>query len=110
MNIPISAAVDSKFNPWNIMKIRQASAGKSKNRFVVVKLDIDTPQVELPLVEQFVKDDSVQVDEFFFEHHTKFKEMAPFWGPAGGMAGMLSDTYDFMLKLRKRGVRAHAWP
>ena len=39
--------------------------------FCVVKIDVDTPSVELPWVQQILQchDVSARIDEFFFEHH-----------------------------------------
>jgi hypothetical protein len=90
-------------NPWSIVR-------SLKDGIFAVKLDIDTPAVEMPLVDQLLEDKEIQsrVQEFFFEHHTKIAEMVPSWG--NKTQGLLSDTYDMFLRLRKAGVRAHAWP
>jgi hypothetical protein len=66
--------------------------------------------VELPLVHQLLEDNSLlrRVDQLYFEHHVKFKEMAPIWNSA--MKGSLKDTFDLFYQFREKGVAAHFWP
>lgn len=81
--------------------------------FVVIKVDIDTADIEVPLVKQLLEDESLHasgplVDQLYFEHHVKFKEMAPIWRSA--MKGSLKDTFDLFHGLRQKGIPAHFWP
>jgi len=105
INAPVSAAKGHKLNPLDSI-LRQFD----KDDFIVVKIDIDTHVIELPLVQQLLEDDSlnVLVDQFYFEHHIKFKEMAPIWRSA--MHGSLKETFDLFNGLRQKGVPAHFWP
>ena len=83
----------------------------NKDDFVVIKVDIDTADIEVPLVHQLLEDVSLHgglVDQFYFEHHVKFKEMGPIWRSA--MRGSLKDTFDLFYGLRQRGIAAHFWP
>jgi len=82
-----------------------------KDDFVVVKVDIDTASIEVPLVRQLLEDNAFHggvVDQLYFEHHVKFKEMAPIWRSA--MKGSLKETFDLFHGLRQRGIPAHFWP
>lgn len=75
-NIPVSATKGDKFHAWTFLE------NAKRSEYVVVKLDIDTPSVETPLVEQLVASAKYQtlMDEFFFEHHVKYSAMARWWG------------------------------
>jgi hypothetical protein len=77
--------------------------------FVVIKLDIDTATLELPLVEQLLNDTALSslVDQFYFEHHVHMKEMARIWRSA--MKGTVQQTMELFYKLRRVGVPAHFW-
>ena len=76
---------------------------------IIVKLDIDTADIELPLAYQLLEDDSVNklVDHFYFEHHVHMKEIAANWNIA--MKGSIQDSFELMNGLRKKGVAAHFW-
>ena len=104
MNIGVSAEKDSRFNPLTtILK------NFDKDDFVVVKLDIDTPSVEMPLVQQLLGDRELQdlVDAFYFEHHVNIKEMAEYWGL--DTEGTLQSSLKICHDLRQKGVPAHSW-
>jgi len=66
-----------RFNPWRILE-RIATP----QDWVVVKLDIDTPQIENELMRQLSEEVGVQalVDEVFYEHHSSTPDMAKWWG------------------------------
>ncbi|CAF0901559.1 unnamed protein product [Adineta steineri] len=76
---------------------------------VVIKLDIDTPQIEGPLINEVLNDSTIHslIDELFFEHHITVKEMVPSWGI---QPGSLKDSYILFTKLRQLGIRMHSWP
>lgn len=81
--------------------------------FIVIKLDIDTNFIELPLAQQLLaggKDGIYHkiVDQFYFEHHVHLDELAPCWNSS--MIGSIKDTLDLFYGLRKIGVPAHFWP
>ena len=85
--------------------------------YVVFKLDIDAPYVEIQLVQQIMKDELLLslIDEFYFEHHVTGSPMQfRGWGnvsaKAPGVAmGDITDSYHIFSTLRKNGVRAHSW-
>jgi len=81
----------------------------NEDDFVVIKLDIDTANIELSLARQLLEDESLSkmVDQFYFEHHVHMKEMARIWRSA--MSGSLKDTFVLFFGLRERGGPAHFW-
>ena len=81
--------------------------------FIVVKLDIDTSFIEVPLAQQLLaggKDGIYHklIDQFYFEHHVHLGELANSW--RSSMKGSIKDTLDLFYGLRKIGVPAHFWP
>ena len=81
--------------------------------FIVIKLDIDTNFIELPLAQQLLaggKDGIYHklIDQFYFEHHVHLGELANSW--RSSMKGSIKDTLDLFYGLRKIGVPAHFWP
>ena len=76
---------------------------------VVLKIDIDSPEVETRLVNLLLRSKELLalVDELYFEHHVDVAPMHPYWGRVPGTS--LSDSYRLFTELRKRGVAAHAW-
>ena len=81
--------------------------------FIVVKLDIDTSHIELPLAKQLLEGgkDGIYhklVDQFYFEHHVHLGEIAPRWG--GSMKGTVQESLDLFGGLREKGIPAHFWP
>ena len=106
-NIPVSPDKNSKYNPWNTLKNIAR-----KEDFVAVKLDIDSPKVEWKLIEQLFEDVELQglIDEFFFEHHVLENPAVPLgWHMSPGMDQTTAQSYKVFLKLREKGIRAHAW-
>lgn len=109
-NIPVQAEKGHSDNPWTFVKHLA-----KVHDYVVVKLDIDTPSVEIALVQQLLSDPELLelVDEFFFEHHTHGNPMQHMgWGDlTQSSAGLssITDSYKLFSELRRRGVRAHSW-
>lgn len=100
----VSAEKDSENNP--VARIFKSCAPED---FCAMKLDIDTPSVELPLVQQFLNtpdETKAKLDEFFFEHHVH-GVMQRNWKQK--VAGTFADSYKIFGDLRKLGVRAHSW-
>ncbi len=82
----------------------------NEDDFIIVKLDIDTPAVELPMAKLLLEDDSINklVDHFYFEHHIRILELRMVWG--GHVNGNFKESLELMNGLRKKGVAAHYWP
>jgi len=78
--------------------------------YVVFKLDIDSKEVETPIVEFLLTWNNLGLlDEFVWEHHVNNYLMAPHWRDTQDMSKSIADSYQYFLKLRQRGVRAHSW-
>jgi hypothetical protein len=106
-NQPVEKDPNGKWNPWRMLR----GMGATPNDYVIVKLDIDTPDIENPLVDQLMKDDGLRalVDEMFYEHHVNTKTMWRYWRTDQSPI-VLADTYKNFAFLRSRGVRMHSWP
>ena len=104
INVGVDSTVGSKLNPWTMIKEHFLPED-----LVVVKLDIDTPTVELPLAQQFLQDPELLglVDQFYFEYHVKLKELSRNWGY--NLDDSVYDALHLMTQLREKGVGAHFW-
>ncbi|CAF3458562.1 unnamed protein product [Rotaria socialis] len=102
--INVGCEATGKFSPWVILK-RIAKL----HDHVVVKLDIDVPSIEGPLIDQLLNDSSINslIDEAFFEHHISVREMQAYWG---NPPEKLKDSFVLFTKLRQLGIRMHSWP
>ncbi len=90
---------------------RTRSSNAGAGLCIIVKLDIDTPDLEGPLVEQLLADPHLLslVVEFHFEHHVSLPDMRPWWH--NNVSSMKVDgSMALFRKLREAGVRAHSWP
>ena len=77
----------------------------------MLKVDIDTASIKVPLVEQLLSDSFFHdgfVDQLYFEHHVVFSEMTPIWRSAA--EGSLNDTFDLFSQLRHKVIPSHFWP
>jgi hypothetical protein len=103
-NVPVEEAADALHNPIRVIK-----ASAKAEDYVVLKLDIDTPWLELSIMRQLLDDDDARslVDELFFEHHTGGTPMLFFWGAK--FLGDVTDSYSLFTELRMKGIRAHSW-
>lgn len=102
-NVPAQVDESSMQNPWTAIVSKF-----NENDLVIVKLDIDTASVEIPLVNQLVQDKNARiVDHFYFEHHVRMKQMLNFWRITA--RGTLKHSLDLFTKLRKAGIAAHSW-
>ena len=109
-NIPATATEGDPDNPLTFIKELV-----SIEDYVVFKLDIDTPAIEVALVQQLMKDEELLelIDEFYFEHHVSGSPMQWYgWGDlttSKTALGHIQDSYDIFTFLRQRGIRAHSW-
>ena len=68
INAPVTAEEGAKTNPWTILQRIKQTDGNAD--VTIVKVDIDTPSVEAPLVDQiFTSNLESLIDEFYYEHH-----------------------------------------
>jgi hypothetical protein len=106
-NQGVEKAPEGKWNPWRILR----GMGVTRHDYVVVKLDIDTPEIENDLADQVLSDprNTALIDEFFYEHHVNTKAMHGYWHTESSTI-LLKDTYKNFTALRSKGVRMHSWP
>ena len=104
MNVGVESDPQSTLNP-----LQMIADNFNKDDFIVVKLDIDTSWIEVPLAYQLLRDERLigLVDQFYFEHHVFLKELSPYWGRT--MGGSISESLHLFQSLRKKGVGAHSW-
>uniref|UniRef100_A0A7S1WL49 Uncharacterized protein n=1 Tax=Alexandrium catenella TaxID=2925 RepID=A0A7S1WL49_ALECA len=103
--VPVEAAPGARDNP--VDRIKELCKPED---FCAFKLDIDTPQVELPIVQQLLSNRAgvaASLDELFFEHHVHGLMQSNGWGTQ--VAGTYADSYDIFKRLRQLGIRAHSW-
>lgn len=77
--------------------------------FVVFKVDIDSPNIELSLVHAIANRPELSrlVDEFFFEYHLFVDDALP-W-KKGFANSTVAEALELMQRLRRLGIRAHFW-
>ena len=79
--------------------------------FIVMKLDIDSPGIELNLANQLLEDKEgvyhKLIDQFYFEHHVPMAEMFQYW--RDNTLGTMQASFEFFHALRKKGIAAHFW-
>ena len=87
MNVGVESNRQSSLNPLQML-----ADNYNKDDFIVVKLDIDTSSIKVPLVYQLVQDECFVglVDHFYFEHHVYLQELAPWWNSS--MNGTASES------------------
>jgi hypothetical protein len=112
-NAPISSDTSSHHSPTRL--IQQLTTPED---FVAFKLDVDTPEIEIPIVQEILRNTSVQrlVDEFFFELHFRCEIMMTCgWEDKMPIVshGLVLDrpsALKLFQDLRQVGIRAHFWP
>lgn len=74
--------------------------------FVVVKLDIDSEELETSILEQLLVN-AHMVNEVFFEMHFDAPEMWPYFGQ---LQTTYKETLTLFRRFRNAGIRLHYWP
>ena len=107
INVPCTADPASPHNPWNLL-VQMARP----QDFVLVKLDIDTPSIEGPLMAQILRNQSIssRIDEMAYEHHVYVPEMESSWRLGPKHPEHLMHSYQLFSELRRLGIRMHSWP
>ena len=106
-NYPVSAARGDASNPLEWVRVLTRPED-----YVVLKLDIDTPAIELVLIDQVLVDSEVRtrVDELYWEHEVHTSPMIhQGWGAHGWPNETLAQSYELFTRLRELGIRAHSW-
>lgn len=101
-----SMDVDTDEKPFLPKLIKRLT---SKDDYVLFKLDIDSPDVEAGNIEYILQDEDNGIDEVAWEHHVdgNYLMMAQ-WGTIHSHMS-LYESYQYFLKLRQKGIRAHSW-
>jgi hypothetical protein len=104
INVGVSSDPESTLNPLKLLL-----ENFREDDLIVVKLDIDTASVEVPLALQLLKDDrySKLIDQFYFEHHVLNSELDKDWGKS--VKGTVKESLDLFAGLREKGIPAHSW-
>lgn len=104
INVGVSADPDSQLNPLKLLL-----ENFREDDLIVVKLDIDTAAIEVPLALQLLSDDRYYklIDQFYFEHHVRNSEIAVDWRQS--MKGSVKESLDLFAGLREKGIPAHSW-
>eukprot|EP00970_Alexandrium_tamarense_P015796 scaffold5514_cov188-Alexandrium_tamarense.AAC.4 len=105
INVGVDPRPCAKMNPFTMI-----ANNFSPDDLIVVKLDIDTPEVESRLARQLRDDPWILelVDQFYFEDHVHQLELAERW--TGTMNGSVKRSLELMSEIRRKGVAAHYWP
>ena len=115
-NVPVSKDANSSNSVINTIE-----SVAHKEDFVTLKLDVDNPNVELPILADILQRPGVAnlIDEFFFEFHFRCEIMNKWWqgtislndtAPKYGFELDRPHVMDVFQKLRYMGIRAHIWP
>lgn len=104
INIGVESDPKKTVNP-----LQMIADNFNEDDFIVVKLDIDTSSIEVPLAYQLLRDERLAglVDQFYFEHHVFLQELTYAWGRT--MGGSVSESLYLFQSLREKGVGAHSW-
>jgi hypothetical protein len=104
INVGVDADPSSGSNP-----LKMLLDNYNEDDFIIIKLDIDTAHIEVPLAYQLLEDDrySRLVDSFYFEHHVHMKEMQMYWTHT--MTGSIQNSFKLFRGLREKGIPAHYW-
>lgn len=104
INVGVSPDPNNPMNPFKLLLNEF-----TEEDFVVVKLDIDTPAIEMPLVHQLLNDTQLHriVDQFYFEHHVNLGDMLGWWGRLS--QGSVDSSLKIFKGLREKGIAAHSW-
>ena len=107
INIGVTSEKENKLNPFHSIVEKF-----DEDDLIIVKLDIDTSFIEVPLAHQLLEDKdgiySKLIDQFYFEHHVHVGELNGSWN--GTMDGTLKESFELFHNLRKKGIASHSWP
>ena len=104
INLGVSSDPESRLNPLKMILNKY-----NEDDLIIVKLDIDTSFIEVPLARQLLEDDrySRLIDQFYFEHHVHLREMTPYWTQS--MNGSFAESLELFSGLREKGIPSHSW-
>lgn len=102
-NRPIETKKKSNDNPLYFIKRNQ------KTNYVIFKLDVDNPSVELPIFNHLIMYNDIIPNEFYFEYHFNEPFMLSWWNNFVDKNCSLFCATNKFLALRRKGIRAHGW-
>jgi hypothetical protein len=81
----------------------------NRDDYVLFKLDIDSPDIEAGNIDFILQDEDNYIDEIAWEHHVDGNYLM--LGQWGNLTTHMSlyNSYQYFLKLRQKGIRAHSW-
>ena len=103
---------DSKESPFLPAVISRSTTTED---YVMFKLDIDSPRVEEGSIDFILANAKItHIDELFWEHHVKGNYILArsHWKKSLRSTTRdmtLQQSYDYFLKMRQLGIRAHSW-
>ncbi|EEH50950.1 uncharacterized protein MICPUCDRAFT_66099 [Micromonas pusilla CCMP1545] len=104
INAGIETDPTSALNP-----LRMLIENYEPGDLVVLKIDVDNPEVELSIINQILTNEALHglIDQLYFEHHVLLEELRVPWGPS--VRGSVSDSLILFHELRSQGISAHFW-
>jgi hypothetical protein len=106
-NVPASTKEGSWDNP-----LTHVLSETNEDDFVMVKIDIDSPAVELALIHQIIRTPALaaRIDELYFEHHVNVEIMGKdWWHLPPTYPEYQNASLEMFSALRRIGIRAHSW-
>ena len=106
INLGVAADPNSRQNPFRMLK-----QNYNEDDLVIVKLDVDTPDLERKLAEQSKSDPALAklIDHFYFEHHVHQAELKHAWGRGAGITETVAESLELFSQIRQQGIPAHFW-
>mmetsp|Transcript_25756 Transcript_25756/g.26155 ORF Transcript_25756/g.26155 Transcript_25756/m.26155 type:complete len:114 (+) Transcript_25756:908-1249(+) len=106
INVGVDPSLESKLNPlWMLQN------NFHEDDLIVVKLDIDTANIEMDLAQQVLNNTKYAglIDHFYFEQHLYMAEMNGRFASTGANRPSISESLELFSALRKKGIASHFW-
>lgn len=106
INVGVDPSPESKLNPLRMLK-----QNYREDDLIIVKLDIDTANVENQLVQQVRNDTDYigLIDHFYFEHHIYLQELNSRFASTGSDRASVQESLELFSALREKGIASHFW-
>ncbi|CAB9511728.1 expressed unknown protein [Seminavis robusta] len=106
INVGVTSDTHSRRNPFKLLV-----ENYKPDDFIIVKLDVDTPELERELAQQLLDNPQLSklIDQFYFEHHVNQAELKPHWGRQRGMNESVADSLKLFHDMRQKGIPSHFW-
>lgn len=83
--------------------------GNQNKSYVIFKMDVDNPSVEIPIFNYLLTHNDIIPNEYYFEYHFNEPYMIMWWKELIDTSCNLYCATNKFLLLRKKGIRAHGW-